>query len=179
MEGKIELATLAGGCFWCTEAVFKRLKGVGDVVSGYAGGDAPNPSYEEVAGGKTGHAEAVQITFEPRTISFEKILEVFWAMHDPTTPNRQGNDVGEQYRSVIFYHSPEQKRIAEKSKENESHKYGDDIVTSIEAYTDFYPAETEHQDFYDSNRNYGYCRLVIDPKIKKLCKDFEDLAEKK
>ena len=171
----MEVATLAGGCFWCTEAVFKRLKGVGDVVSGYAGGDAPNPSYEEVAGGKTGHAEAVQITFEPRTISFEKILEVFMSLIDPTTSNKQGADVGEQYRSVIFYHNEKQKKIAEASKKKAAGMYKNTIVTKTEPFRNFYRAEEYHQNFYERNNYQPYCQLVINPKIDKLIKEFNDI----
>lgn len=171
----IEEATLGTGCFWCTEAIFKRLKGVKSVESGYAGGDTKNPTYDEVCTGNTGHAEAIQITFDPKVISYEKILDVFWAVHDPTTLNRQENDVGVQYRSVIFYHSDEQKRIAEKSKTNleKSGRYSSKIVTEITPFTNFYKAEGRHQDYYDRNRSYPYCQYVIDPKIQKLYKEFK------
>lgn len=170
----METATLAAGCFWCTEAVFKRLKGVETVTSGYTGGDAQNPSYEAVSSGQTGHAEAIQITFDPAIISYETLLDVFWATHDPTTMNRQGNDVGTQYRSVIFYHSDAQRETAEKSKAalESSGKYDDPIVTEIVPYTNFYTAEDYHQDFYDNNRGNGYCQLIIDPKIEKLSREF-------
>ena len=177
---KTEIATLAGGCFWCTEAVFKRLKGVESVASGYAGDGLPNPTYEEVSTGKTGYTEALQIHFDPEVISFQKILDVFWAVHDPTTLNQQGNDIGPQYRSVIFYHNDQQKTIAEESKKHlaESAKYEGVIVTAIESLKSFYQAEEKHRDFYDQNRGYGYCGLVIDPKITKLYKDFKgDLKE--
>ncbi len=176
----LEKATLAGGCFWCTEAVFKRLKGVASVASGYSGGTIENPSYDEVCSGKSGHAEAIQITFDPAIISFDKILDVFWRVHNPTTMNMQGNDVGTQYRSVIFYHSEEQKRIAQASVEQiEKQKlYKDPVVTEIVSFTNFYPAEPHHQNYYDRNTDYPYCQFVIDPKIQKLYKDFkEDLKE--
>ena len=143
-------------------------------MPGYSGGLDPQPTYEQVSSGSTGYAEATQIQFDPKVIPYDKLLEVFWAMHDPTTLNRQGADVGTQYRSVIFYHDQEQKIAAEKSKQQiaASGKYPDPIVTEIAQYTNFYPAEQNHRDFYDRNREYGYCRLVIDPKIKKLYKDF-------
>jgi len=174
-----QTATLAGGCFWCTEAVFKRLKGVISVMPGYAGGSVPNPTYEQVSTGDTGYAEATQTTFDPAVISYATILDVFWAAHDPTTLNRQGNDVGTQYRSVIFYHDEKQKKIAEESKKQlaESGKYKSPVVTEITEFTNFYPAEKEHLDFYDRNREYGYCRLVIDPKIQKFYKDFKGLVK--
>lgn len=169
-----ELATLAGGCFWCTEAIFKRIKGVEKVTSGYTGGDIPNPAYEQVCSGQTGHAECIQIEFNPEVISFEKLLEIFWRLHDPTTLNRQGADVGTQYRSAIFYHSEEQRLKAIESKKKIENKklYKDQIVTKIEKFRKFYPAEEYHQDFYDSNRGYGYCNLIIDPKVHKLIEMF-------
>lgn len=171
----IETATLAGGCFWCIEAVFKRLKGVESVVSGYAGDGMSNPTYEQVSTGTTGYTEALQIHFDPEIIPFQKILDVFWAVHDPTTLNQQGNDIGPQYRSAIFYHNEEQQKIAEESKKHlaESAKYLGAIVAAIEPLKSFYEAEDNHRDFYDKNRGYGYCRLVIDPKITKLYKDFK------
>lgn len=166
----MEIATLAGGCFWCTEAIFKKLKGVQSVVSGYTGGQMENPSYEKVSSGETGHAEAIQITFDPEIISFEKLLEVFWHMVDPTTLNKQGADVGTQYRSVIFYHTDEQKRVAEQSKKNmaQSGKYQNPIVTKIEPFKNFYTAEDYHQNYYERNPKTPYCQIVIDPKIQKL-----------
>lgn len=169
-----ETATLANGCFWCTEAVFRRLKGVSNVTPGYSGGTIPSPSYFQVSSGASGHAECLQIEFDPEVISYKKLLEVFWATHDPTTLNRQGYDEGTQYRSAIFYHSPEQKQIAEESKMElaNSGKYADPIVTEITPYENFYPAEPEHKDYFERNRTAGYCRLVIDPKITKLYKDF-------
>jgi peptide-methionine (S)-S-oxide reductase len=167
-------ATLAGGCFWCTEAVFKRLKGVEKVVPGYTGGHVEDPSYEAVCTGTTGHAEAIQVIFDPEVISYETLLEVFWHTHDPTTLNRQGNDVGTQYRSAIFYHDEAQKEAAMKSKEEteRSGLYRNKIVTEIAPYTKFYEAEQYHWDFYDANRSYPYCQVVIDPKIQKLYKEF-------
>ncbi|MHB8870965.1 MAG: peptide-methionine (S)-S-oxide reductase MsrA [Candidatus Doudnabacteria bacterium] len=173
---KNEVITLAGGCFWCIEAVFKRLRGVESVLSGYAGDGKPNPTYEEVSTGKTGYTEALQIHFDPSVISLEKLFDVFWAVHDPTTLNRQGNDVGPQYRSVIFYSNTEQKEIALKSMEQlkQSGRSNDPIVTAIEPLKQFYDAEQYHRDFYDKNRENGYCRLVIDPKITKLYKDFKE-----
>lgn len=170
----IELATFGGGCFWCIEAVFKRLKGVVSVQSGYSGGSVDNPDYKQVSSGNTGHAEVIQIKFDPQIISFPKILEVFWAAHDPTTLNRQGNDVGTQYRSIIFYHDAEQKQEAQKSinELQNTGKFADKIVTEVLPYKNFYLAEEYHQNFYDSNPNYPYCRLIIEPKIQKLLKSY-------
>lgn len=177
--GKMQQATFAGGCFWCIEAVFQRLKGVITVQSGYTGGTVRNPSYEEVSEGVTGHAEAVQITFDPTVISYEQLLDVFWRVHDPTTKDRQGADIGTQYRSVIFYHNDEQKKLAEDSKKrlDESKRYHFPVVTEILPIAEFYPAEEYHTDYYNANRNQGYCRLVIDPKIQKLSKDFKPLLK--
>ena len=171
----MEQATFAGGCFWCTEAIFKRLKGVQKVISGYSGGKRENPSYEQVTTGATGHAETVQVSFDPQVIPYEKLLEIFWHMVDPTTLNQQGADIGTQYRSVIYYHGNEQKEKAEKSKEDIKHEklYGDkEIVTEILPFENFYSAEAYHQDYYDSNQNAPYCRYVIDPKITKLLKEY-------
>lgn len=172
----MEKATFAGGCFWCTEAVFKRLKGVTEVVSGYSGGKRENPSYEQVTTGATGHAESIQVTFDPTIISYDRLLDVFWAIHDPTTLNQQGADVGTQYRSVIFYHTDDQKEKALKSKEkiDKEHMYNATIVTEIIPFENFYTAEEYHQNFYDSNQNYGYCSVVISPKIQKLLKMFNE-----
>lgn len=173
----LEIATFAGGCFWCTEAVFKRLKGVEEVVSGYSGGRTENPTYEEVSSGDTGHAEAIQIKFDPSVISFEQLVEIFFKLHDPTTLNQQGADIGEQYRSAIFYHSDKQREIAEKvlEKFEKDKVYPDPIVTEITEFSNFYKAEGYHQDYYENNRNSNaYCRIVIDPKIQKLYKDFKD-----
>lgn len=171
----METATLAGGCFWCTEAIFKRIKGIVSVISGYAGGSIPNPTYEQVTSEQTNHAETIQIKFDPETISFEKLLDVFFATHDPTTLNRQGADVGTHYRSVIFYHSKKQEEIAKRSIRNleRSRKYTDPVVTKIEPFTNFYPAERYHQNYYERNKeSNAYCPLVIDPKIQKLIRDF-------
>jgi peptide-methionine (S)-S-oxide reductase len=173
-----ELTTLAGGCFWCLEAVFQRLRGVTKVVSGYAGGTVPNPSYEAVCTGATGHAEVTQITFDPAVISFRDLLDIFFTIHDPTTLNRQGGDEGTQYRSGIFYHSPEQKTEAERAiKELEAAGVWDDpIVTEVVPLKTFYPAEDYHQDYYARNPDQSYCRAVIAPKVAKLrSKHFERL----
>ena len=170
MSDKLEVATLANGCFWCSEAIFKRLKGVKSVLPGYSGGIIKNPSYDQVCTGKTGHAESIQIEFDPKVIPFERILDVFWHAHDPTTLNRQGNDVGTQYRSAIFYHNQKQKEIAEKSK-NELEKeavYQDPIVTKITPFSDFYEAENYHKNYYDNNQDAPYCNFIIDPKVRKL-----------
>jgi peptide-methionine (S)-S-oxide reductase len=170
----METATLATGCFWCSEAVFRRLEGVKSVMPGYSGGKVENPSYDDVCTGRTGHAEAAQIDFDPDVISFEKLLDVFWHTHDPTTLNRQGNDVGTQYRSAIFYHNEKQKAIAEKSKRDLESMgvYRDPIVTEIVPFEKFYDAEDYHKDYYEQNRNAGYCRFVIEPKIQKLFKQY-------
>jgi peptide-methionine (S)-S-oxide reductase len=170
----METATLATGCFWCSEAVFRRLEGVRSVVPGYSGGKVENPSYDDVCTGRTGHAEAAQIDFDPNVISFEKLLDVFWHTHDPTTLNRQGNDVGTQYRSAIFYHNEKQKAIAEKSKRDLESRgvYRDPIVTEIVPFEKFYVAEDYHKNYYEQNRNAGYCRFVIEPKIQKLFKQY-------
>lgn len=172
----IDTATLAGGCFWCTEAIFKRLKGVKAVTPGYAGGQTENPTYDEVCSGKTGHAEAIEIEFDPGVISFEKILDVFWRLHDPTTLNRQGPDRGALYRSVIFYHNEQQRKIAEESKRRveESGMYKDTIVTEVVPFKSFYKTEGYHQNYYDKNKDAPYCRIVIDPKIQKLYKEFKE-----
>ncbi len=169
----LQTAAFAEGCFWCTEAIFKRLKGVMSVKSGYAGGSMENPSYEEVSEGSTRHAEAIQITFNPNIIPYERLLDIFWATHNPTTLNRQGNDMGTQYRSAIFYHSDEQKEKALKSKEKmeKSGIYKDKIVTEIAPFTNFYKAEAHHQNYYDRNQEYPYCQYVINPKIQKLLKE--------
>ncbi len=175
-SSKYEVATFAAGCFWCTEAVFQRLKGVVKIESGYSGGSVPNPTYEAVCTGQTGHAECTQITFDPKIISFKELLEVFWKTHDPTTLNRQGNDVGTQYRSAIFYHSDEQKELAEKyKKELDSEKIWDaPIVTEIVPFKKFYKAEDYHQDYYNKNGNQPYCSFVITPKLEKFKKVFAD-----
>ena len=165
-----ETATLGGGCFWCLEAVYDNLKGVVDVVSGYSGGHAQNPTYEQVISGMTGHAEAVQVTFDPRQISYRELLEVFFTIHDPTTRNRQGPDVGTQYRSAIFYHSLEQKTVAEEIiRELEAEKvWGNRIVTELLPIQAFFPAEAYHQEYFVRNPGAGYCRVVIAPKLAKF-----------
>jgi peptide-methionine (S)-S-oxide reductase len=174
-EGK-ETATFGGGCYWCTEAIFQQLKGVDTVVSGFSGGTVVNPSYEDVCNGITGHAEVIQITYDPALISYDELLEVFWETHDPTTLNRQGYDVGTQYRSVIFYHTEEQKKSAElyKKKLDEAGIYESKIVTEISAYTNFFPADKYHQNYYNSNKEQGYCRMVITPKLEKFRKVFSE-----
>lgn len=173
MNSSTEKATFAGGCFWCTEAVFKNLKGVISVIPGYTGGDKKSPSYEEVSSGITGHAEAVQVTFNPKRVSYSDLLHVFLRMHDPTTLNRQGNDVGTQYRSEVFYHTGEQKTLAKEVIENlNKMEYEGNIVTKISHFREFFPAEGYHHNYYSNNRNKPYCKLVIDTKIKKLKKDF-------
>ncbi len=164
-----EVATLAAGCFWCTEAVFQQIPGVISVTSGYTGGSVPNPSYEQVCNGDTGFAEAAEIVFDPKKLSFGKLLETFWKMHDPTTLNRQGADSGTQYRSAIFYHSDAQKAEAEKSKAEAQPDFNSPIVTEITKAGSFYPAENYHQDYYKQNKNRNpYCRMVIQPKLEKL-----------
>lgn len=176
MSDQLEMATLGGGCFWCVEAIYLDVKGVHSVVSGYAGGTVKNPTYQEVCSGRTGHAEVVQISFDPEVISYADILYIFWRTHDPTTLNRQGADVGTQYRSAIFYHNDEQKAIAEKSKQetDASGLWSNPIVTEIVPLTDFYEAEGYHQDYYNLNPNQPYCRMVIDPKVQKFRKAFQD-----
>ncbi len=176
MAKQLETATLGGGCFWCTEAIYKELKGVVDVKPGYSGGIVKNPTYEEVCTGNTGHAEVAQITFDPEVTSFSDILEVFFMTHDPTTLNRQGNDVGTQYRSVIFYHSEKQKETAEKVIKlfEEEKVYNKPIVTEVTPFTAFYPAEKYHQDYFEKNPNQPYCQYVIVPKIEKFRKIFKD-----
>ncbi len=166
----METAIIANGCFWCTEATFKRLKGVKSVTPGYTGGNIPNPTYQQVSNGNTNHAEAIKIEFDPSVISFETLLEIFWKLHDPTTLNQQGADIGTQYRSAIFYTSDEQKAIAELSKAKAQSAFEDPIVTEITKATEFYEAEDYHKNYYDNNRDQGYCRIVIDPKIQKLYK---------
>ena len=173
-----ETATLAGGCFWCLEAVYDELRGVERVESGYAGGHAPNPSYQQVCTGTTGHAEVVQLTFDPSVVSFRELLEVFFTIHDPTTLNRQGADVGTQYRSAIFYHTPEQRETAEQViKELEAQRLWDaPVVTQIVPFTEFYPAEEYHQDYFRRNPGQPYCRVVVAPKVAKFRqKYFEQL----
>jgi peptide-methionine (S)-S-oxide reductase len=175
-----ETATLAGGCFWCLEAVYDQLRGVEDVVSGYSGGRRPNPTYEQVCTGATGHAEVVQVTFDPRIVSFRDILGVFFAIHDPTTLNRQGADVGTQYRSAIFTHSPEQKAMAEEviAELNAAGLWMRPIVTQVTAFEAFYPAEDYHQEYFARNPNQGYCQAVVAPKVAKFRKQFFERLKK-
>jgi peptide-methionine (S)-S-oxide reductase len=178
---KSELATFGTGCFWCTEAVFQRLKGVSKVVSGYTGGHVVNPTYRQVCTGETGHAEAIQITYDPAVITFPELLEVFWRSHDPTTLNRQGNDVGTQYRSAIFTHSDQQKKLAElyKRKIDTAKVYADPVVTEIVPSTIFYPAENYHQNYFNDNPQQPYCRAIIKPKVDKLKAVFRDKLKDK
>ena len=171
---KTDTATFGAGCFWCVEAVFQNLNGVEKVISGYSGGTVKQPSYKEICTGTTGHAEVCQIVFNPRVISYNELLEVFWKMHDPTTLNRQGNDYGTQYRSVIFYHNEKQKEIAEfyKKKLNESGAYESPVITEISPYSVFYAAENYHQNYYNENGDQPYCQFVIQPKVEKFKKVF-------
>lgn len=173
---KLETATFGAGCFWCVEAVFLQLAGVHEVVSGYTGGTTPDPTYQAICTGTTGHAEVVQIRFDPDTITYAELLEVFWQTHDPTTLNRQGGDTGTQYRSAIFYHTEAQRRIAEASKAetDASGLWKDPIVTQIAPSTVFYPAEDYHQNFFQLNPNQAYCQFVIHPKLQKFTKAFKD-----
>ncbi len=174
------MATLAGGCFWCLEAVYDELRGVEQVVSGYTGGASPNPSYEAVCSGTTGHAEVVQLTFDLQVASFRELLEVFFTIHDPTTRNRQGADVGTQYRSAIFYHTPEQRETAEQVivELDAAQIWDDPIVTEIEPLAEFYPAEAYHQDYYQKNPNQGYCRAIVAPKVSKFRQKFLEKLKK-
>jgi peptide-methionine (S)-S-oxide reductase len=175
MKSDLALATFGSGCFWCTEAVFQRVRGVEKVVSGYSGGKVKNPTYREVTSGVTGHAEVTQLTYNSSVISFEELLEIFWGTHDPTTLNRQGADVGTQYRSVIFYHTDEQKKLSElyKKKLDASGAFDSPIVTEISLFTAFYPAEDYHQNYYNLNGNAPYCSYVIQPKLEKFKKVFQ------
>jgi len=166
--GKTETATFGAGCYWCTEAVIQRIQGVKKSVSGFMGGHVDNPSYEAVCAGTTGHAEVIQVTFDPAVVSFKELVEIFWQLHDPTTLNRQGADVGTQYRSAIFYHSEAQKAVAEQSKKDAAPQFKDPIVTEISPASTFYAAKGDHQDYYNRNKFAGYCRVVIHPKLKKL-----------
>lgn len=176
MNNNNETATFAGGCFWCTEAIFDQVKGVKSVISGYAGGDVINPSYREVTRGTTGHAEAIQISYDPDVISYIELLEIFFKTHDPTTLNRQGADVGTQYRSAIFYHTNAQREKAEEiiTALNKENIWKNPIVTEVTEFSNFYPAEDYHQEYYENNSNQGYCRIVIQPKLEKFKKVFED-----
>lgn len=179
-SGSLDTATLGTGCFWCTEAIFQQLKGVKKVTSGYSGGNVPNPTYKEVCDGTTGHAECIEVVYDPNELSFDELLEVFWQTHDPTTLNRQGNDVGTQYRSVIFYHNDEQKQKAEKYKAdlNKSGAFPDPIVTEIAPAATFYVAEDYHQNYYNNNGSQPYCYFVIKPKMEKFQKVFKNKIKK-
>jgi len=174
-----ETATFAGGCFWCTEAIFKRLKGVKSVSPGYSGGDKENPTYEEVTTGITGHAESIQIEFNPNEISYEVLLDIFWHTHDPTTLNQQGNDIGTQYRSAIFYASKKQQEEAEKSKQRAEKEqvFKDPIITQILPFKNFYTAESYHKDYYERNKDYPYCTFIINPKIQKLLSKYSKIIK--
>ena len=180
MSDKLEIATLANGCFWCTEAIFQRLNGVEKVTSGYSGGKVKNPSYREVTTGETGHAEAIQIQFNPSVITFQEILDVFFYTHDPTTLNKQGYDVGTQYRSAIFYHSKEQKETAEKFIKalTEAKVFEKNIVTEVTAFDYFYEADDYHQNYYNNNKTQGYCMAVINPKLEKFIKKYKNKLKK-
>ena len=172
------VATFAGGCFWCTEAVFEKMTGVTDVVSGYIGGQVPNPTYKQVCGKKTGHAEAVEIYYDPEQVSYEELLKVFFTTHDPTTKNRQGADEGPQYRSAVFIHDAEQQAVSEKVIKELSTEFRSPIVTTLERATTFYPAEEYHQDYFRRNPNAGYCRAVVALKVKKFESQFSDKVKK-
>ncbi len=176
----MDTATFGTGCFWCTEAIFQQLEGVEKVTSGYSGGSVPNPSYEQVCSKTTGHAECLNIMYDPKKISFDELLEVFWQTHDPTTLNRQGADVGTQYRSVVFYHNEEQKAKTAKYKAalDKSGAFDNPIVTTLEPFTIFYPAEEYHQNYYNSNGSQGYCQFVIRPKVEKFEKVFKSKLKK-
>lgn len=181
MENKtMDTATFGAGCFWCVEAVYQNMEGVEKVVSGYSGGFVKNPAYKEVCMGTTGHAEVCQVHYNPQKVTFDELLEVFWQTHDPTTLNRQGNDIGTQYRSAIFYHNDEQKQKAEKYKAelDKSGAFDRPIVTEVTAYTNFYPAEDYHQNYYNQNGSEPYCQFVVKPKVEKFKKVFKDKVKK-
>jgi len=180
IQQTMDTITFGAGCFWCVEAIFSDLNGVEKVVSGYAGGAVKNPSYKEVCTGSTGHAEVCQVIYNPEIISYQELLEVFWQVHDPTTLNRQGGDIGTQYRSAIFYHNEDQKKIAEQFKQtlNNEKVYPDPIVTEITAFTNFYPAEDYHQDYFELNGENPYCKAVVRPKVEKFRKVFNDKLKK-
>jgi peptide-methionine (S)-S-oxide reductase len=175
-----EIATFGNGCFWCTEAIFQRVDGVTSVISGYSGGSVKNPTYKEVCSGLTGHAEVVQVTFDPARVSYTDLLEIFWRTHDPTTLNRQGNDVGSQYRSAIFYHSESQRLVAEeiKQKLGEAGVYALPIVTEIVPFERFYKAEDDHQNYFNDNGNVPYCAIIVQPKVEKFKRVFSDKVKK-
>ena len=176
MKDKFEIATFGGGCFWCTEAIFERVKGVQEVESGYAGGHVSDPDYKMVTSGTTGHAEVVQITFDPKVVTYLELLEIFFKTHDPTTLNRQGADVGPQYRSIVLYHNEQQNKLAREvlHELNSEEIWSDPILTEIQAFEQFYSAEAYHQEYFENNPNQGYCRLVITPKLEKFEKVFKE-----
>jgi peptide-methionine (S)-S-oxide reductase len=176
-SAKLETATFGEGCFWCTEAVYQRLRGVKSVVSGYSGGHVDKPTYNAVCSGETGHAEVIQVTYDPAAISFDDLLKVFWQTHDPTTPNQQGHDIGTQYRSAIFYHNDEQRRVAESYKKqlDQAGTFKSPIVTEITPFKNFFPAEDYHQDYFNLNPTQQYCQFVIRPKVEKFNKEFKAL----
>lgn len=175
----MQVATLGGGCFWCLEAIYQDVQGVSSVVSGYAGGHVKNPTYREVCTDTTGHAEVVQVTFDPQVISYRDILDIFFAVHDPTTLNRQGNDIGIQYRSVIFYHDAEQERIAQETMRalTEAKAFRDPIVTELKPFTEFYVAEDYHQEYFNNNPNQPYCRMIVAPKVAKFRKHHGEMLK--
>ncbi len=179
-NSNIDTATFGGGCFWCVEAIFQRVDGVLKVESGYSGGTVKNPSYKEVCNGTTGHAEVIRLTYDKTKVSFDDLLQIFWKTHDPTTMNRQGNDIGTQYRSAVFYHNEEQRKTAEeyKKKLNEEKVYPNPIITEITPIKNYYPAEDYHQNYYNQNGSQGYCQYVIQPKIEKFEKVFKDKVKK-
>ena len=178
-RGRQETATLGGGCFWCIEAIYNDIKGVASAISGYSGGHVNNPTYQEVCAHTTGHAEVVQVKFDPAVLSYRDVLEIFFSIHDPTTLNRQGADVGEQYRSVILYHDVEQKRVAEETIQalTEARAFADPIVTQVEPFTQFYPAEDYHQEYFKYNSSQPYCRVVIAPKVNKFRKSHAEMLK--
>ncbi len=177
MGNQNQSIVLGGGCFWCLDAAYRLIKGVINVTSGYSGGETTNPTYDQVSQGNSGHVEVVKIDFDSKIVSLEDLLDIFWTVHDPTTPNRQGNDVGTEYRSAIFYHDDNQKKIVEASKESAKKVWGNNIVTQIEPLVKFYPAEDFHQDFFDKNPEKAYCQIIINPKLKKLREKFTSLLK--
>ena len=180
MKQKTEKITLAGGCFWCLEAIYKRVKGIQEVIPGYSGGQTKYPTYEQVCSDTTGHAEAIQITFNTDVISFSEILKIFWSLHNPTSLNRQGHDIGSQYRSVIFYHNEEQRKVAEKSKKDlqVAGIWLDPIVTEIVPFSEFFPAEEYHKNYFQDHPENSYCQMVVMPKVEKFKKVFQDYINK-
>ena len=179
-NAKMDTATFGTGCFWCTEAIFQQVEGVSKVISGYSGGKVDNPTYKQVCTGTTGHAECLNVIYDPAKVTFDELLEIFWQVHDPTTLNRQGNDIGTQYRSVVFYHNEEQKAKVEKYKAalNKSGAWDGPVVTTLEPYVKFYPAEGYHQNYYNDNKEQGYCQFVIRPKVEKFQKVFKSKLKK-